>query len=99
MSDTYTTMEDAITEHIKSGGDDGVMVTGWILVASISSLDHDSSNIDGYVTFTSQGLPHHTQIGLLNVSLDDRKASAMFASMNSMIMMIDDGDDEDGDDE
>ena len=88
-------IDEAISEYAKAGGDDGTFVTGWIVIASVSSPDHDSSRTDGYFTVCSDGLPHHTQIGLLNVSLDDKRALSMFGAMSAIaINMNDEGEDD-----
>lgn len=89
-------IDEAISSYIKEQGQDGSFVTGWIMVASVSSPDHDSSRTDGYVTVSSDGLPHHTQIGLLNVSLDDKRALSMFSAMGAIaINMSEDGEEDD----
>lgn len=67
-------LENAVDEYIKGKSEeDGTFVTGWVLVASLSSPDHDSTHTDGYVTISSEGLPHHAQVGLLNVALKIRR--------------------------
>jgi len=66
-------LDDAISEHIKESSDiEGLFVTGWTLVASISSSSIDTSSHDGYVMMNSEGLSHHNIVGLLTVSLQDR---------------------------
>lgn len=95
MSDgTISSVDDAISEYAKANGDDGIFVTGWIVIASVSSPDHDSSSTDGYFTIASDGLPHHTQIGLLNVSLDDKRALSMFGAMSAIAINMNDEDDD-----
>lgn len=88
-------IDDAISAYIKSEGDDGTFVTGWIIVASVSSPEHDATRSDGYVTASSDGLPHHTQVGLLTVALQDKQSISLFGSMSSVILnLTDDEDDE-----
>ena len=87
-------LEDAIDEYIKGkSNEDGIFVTGWVLVTSLSSPDHDSSRTDGYVTLSSDGLPHHAQVGLLKVALDDKHAMSIIGSMNAIAISFDDDDD------
>jgi hypothetical protein len=97
MSDSNVRgIDDAVSSYIKSEGQDGSFVTGWLMIASVSSPDHDSTHTDGYVTVTSDGLPHHTQIGLLNVALDDKRALSMFSAMGAIaVNMTIDEEDED----
>jgi len=85
-------IDNALDEYIKTSGGEDSFVTGWILVASISSPSHDSGLSDGYVTVTSDGLPHHVQLGLLQVAQQDKQSIAMVASMASLL-----GGDEDDD--
>lgn len=85
-------IDNALDEYVKAGGGEDSFVTGWILVASISSPSHDSGLSDGYVTVTSDGLPHHVQLGLLQVAQQDKQSIAMVASMASLL-----GGDEDDD--
>lgn len=83
-------LEDAVDDYIKGKSEeDGTFVTGWVLVASLSSPDHDSTHTDGYVTVSSEGLPHHAQVGLLKVSLDDKQAMSMFNAMSAIAINFD----------
>lgn len=82
-------IDEAVNDYVRESGD-GVFTTGWILVASVSSPSHDIGISDGYFTITSDGLPHHTQLGLLKTCLDDKAAQALLASMVSILS----GDDE-----
>ena len=84
-------IDKALDEYIKQGGDGG-FATGWILVASISSPTHEIGTSDGYVTVASDGLPHHAQLGLLKMALDDKAAQAMLASMSQIVNQFEDDD-------
>lgn len=86
-------IEKALDGYIKEGGGEDSFVTGWVLVASMSSPSHDSGLTDGYVTVTSEGLPHHVQLGLLTVAMQDKQSIAMVASMASLLS-VDDEEDE-----
>ena len=78
IDNTQHVLDDAISEHIKNGSDiENLFVTGWTLVASVSSSDIDSSSHDGYVMINSEGLAHHSIVGLLTVSLQDRGNMSM----------------------
>ena len=69
-------IEKAIDEYIKAGGEGGEFVAGWILVGAVSSSSLDNMGHNGYVTITSEGLPHHAQLGLLQVAQQDKQAGA-----------------------
>lgn len=86
-------IDKAVDEYVKDGSEGG-FTTGWILVASISSPAHDIGTTDGYVTVSSDGLPHHAQLGLLKMAMDDKAAQAILASMASIMGQYGDEDDE-----
>jgi hypothetical protein len=88
-------IDKAIDEYVKASMD-GAFPTGWVLVASVSSVVHDKYSSDGYTTITSDGLPHHVQLGLLQVAQFDKQSMSMIASMGSLIASRDE-DDEWGD--
>jgi hypothetical protein len=77
-------IDKAIDEYVKASMD-GAFPTGWVLIASVSSLQHDKHSSDGYTTITSEGLPHHVQLGLLQVAQFDKQSMSMIASLSSMI--------------
>lgn len=77
-------IEEALDAYIKDGMKDA-FVTGWILVASVSSPSHDIGESDGYVTVTSEGLPHHAQVGLLQVAQNDKQSMSVLASLGGML--------------
>ena len=80
-------IEEAVDGYIKDGMEDA-FVTGWILVASVSSPSHDIGESDGYVTVTSEGLPHHAQVGLLQVAQNDKQSMSVLASLGGMLADI-----------
>jgi hypothetical protein len=64
-------LDHPISEYFDGAGDQGSIVTGWAITASVQ---HRSMvNSDGYFTRQSQGLPFHSQIGLLSAALDEKK--------------------------
>lgn len=95
--ETFNKLDDAIRAHVKESSGDDVITTGWVLVASASSLAYDSNGEDGYVTFASPGLPHHSQVGLLTIANDDKKNMALLASIGHAASMDFDEDEWDGD--
>ena len=87
-------IEDAVDEYVKDGMD-GAFVTGWVLVASVSSPEHDIGSSDGYVTVSSDGLPHHVQIGLLQVAQNDKQSMSVIASLGGMLNSLYDDEEDD----
>lgn len=72
--------EEAVTQLIRATGDGQEIVTGWVLCASVK---HPSMpNSDGYTVENSAGLPYHTQIGLLQASIDEKRGTVMGQIIN-----------------
>ena len=84
LAETYKGLDDAVDAHLKEATGEAVFTTGWVLITSVSSVEHDSENTDGYMTFTSEGLPHHSHIGLLQVALDDRKNISLLSMFGNL---------------
>ena len=80
---TLNAIDDAITTHIKNNRSKTSIVTGWIVIASVS--DVESQDRDGYIMQASERLPHHTQLGLLNMALEDKKNMSMIATIRGLI--------------
>jgi len=80
---TLDAIDDALTEHVKSQRGQSSIVTGWVLVASVS--DSDNPEHDGYILQSSAALSHHTQVGLLNVALDDKRNISLLSTINSVM--------------
>jgi len=87
IRETHNALDRAIDKHTKESakGEDGVFVTGWVLITSVSSPDYDGTQSDGYVTYTSDGLQHHATMGLLNVALQERNAVSMLSTINTFM--------------
>jgi hypothetical protein len=81
----HRAIEDAIDAYVAAGNDIGVFVTGWIFVASLSSPVHDGHGTDGYATISSNGLPHHAQVGLLSMATDEKKNMSMMATLRNIM--------------
>jgi hypothetical protein len=90
VNETFRALDKAVDEHVKNTNEDGVFVTGWLIVASLSSPSHDIGSSDGYITYTSDGMPHHSQIGLLNIALDDRRNVSMLSTISVAMGLLDD---------
>ena len=63
-------LDDTIGEVVQQG-DPGAIVTGWAI--SVSVKHQNMPKGDGYVYLHSEALPHHSQIGLLQTALDDKR--------------------------
>jgi hypothetical protein len=80
---TLNGIDDAISAHVKTNRTKSSIVTGWIIIASIS--DVENAERDGYILQASARLPHHTQVGLLNLALDDKRNIGMLSTLRSMM--------------
>ena len=80
---TLNGIDDAINTHVKTNRSKSSIVTGWIVIASIS--DVENAERDGYILQSSPSLPHHTQVGLLNLALDDKRNIGMLSTLRSMM--------------
>ena len=80
---TLNGIDDAITNHIKSNRTRTSIVTGWIVIASVSDIENEDR--DGYIMQASERLPHHTQLGLLNMALEDKKNMSMIATIKGLM--------------
>lgn len=81
--ETVDGIDDAINKHVKTNRTKSAIVTGWVMVASVS--DVENADRDGYIMQSSQSLPHHTQIGLLNLALEDKKNMSMLATIRALM--------------
>lgn len=68
-------LDEAITEFMRETGDGGEVVTGWVMSCSVKHSTLPSS--DGYALEHSEGLPYHSQLGLLQAALDERRHTVL----------------------
>lgn len=80
---TIDGMEDAISDHIKTHKDGNSIVTGWIVIASVQ--DSENMEQDGYVMQSSLSMPHHVQVGLLSLALDDKRNLGILSTLRSVL--------------
>lgn len=90
-------IEQAIDDYVKAGGDGREFVTGWILVGAVASSSLDNIGHNGYITITSEGLPHHAQLGLLAVAQQDKQAGANLSAFYALSESLSDEDWEEDD--
>lgn len=80
---TLNAIDNAINTHVKTNRTNGSIVTGWIVIASVS--DVENADRDGYIMQSSQSLPHHTQVGLLSMALDDKRNIGIVSTLRGMM--------------
>jgi hypothetical protein len=70
-------MDDAVTQYIKSKYGDSLMTTGWVLVVSTAEGALAGAP-NGFVMMHNEGLPQHTQLGLLQSGVNSVTHDQMF---------------------
>jgi hypothetical protein len=83
FKETLNGIDEAINTHVKTNRTKGSVVTGWIVIASIS--DVEAVDRDGYILQASESLPHHTQVGLLNMALDDKRNISLLSTIKALM--------------
>lgn len=81
--ETVNGIEEAINKHVKEHKEENSIVTGWIVIASVAESNHMER--DGYIIQTSPSMPHHVQVGLMSMALDDKRNLGIIATLQSMI--------------
>jgi hypothetical protein len=76
------TIETAINDYVRRETNGKSFPTGWVIVASLAPPGGDTGRGDSYLTLSSDGLPTHTMMGLLELAQTDSKNM-------SLISMID----------
>jgi len=75
-------LDEAVTRYFHGSGGAGEFVTGWVLSASVKHPAHQNS--DGYFTQHSEGLPYHSQLGLLVAALEEKQNLVLINTMKGM---------------
>lgn len=68
-------LDDAISEWVTAQSEGVEFVTGWVLSVSVKNASLPRS--DGYLTHHSEGLPYHSQVGLLRVALEEMQNTVL----------------------
>jgi hypothetical protein len=68
-------LESQIEKYVRSNADGKEIITGWVL--SVSIKHPSANNSDGYIVENSDGLPYHSQLGLLVAALDEKKSAVL----------------------
>lgn len=88
-------LESAINNYVKSQTKNETFPTGWVVVASLAPME-GSNGADSYLTMTSDGLPLHSQIGLMQVAQNDTRNAMMISLVSGIVgaVLDDDGEDD-----
>ena len=66
-------IEKSINDYVRMESNGKSFPTGWVLVASLAPPNGNTGSVDSYLTLSSEGLPVHTQLGLLELAQTDVK--------------------------
>jgi hypothetical protein len=66
-------IEKSINDYVRMETGGKSFPTGWVLVASLAPPNGKTGSADSYLTLSSEGLPVHTQLGLLELAQTDVK--------------------------
>ena len=86
---TVGVIDEAIRAHVREHKEEPSVVTGWVFVAAVSESDYPDR--DGYVVQSSLGMQHHSEVGLLQMAIDDKRNFGILATLSS-VMRDDDTD-------
>ena len=75
-------MDDTVTQYIKSQYGNSMMTTGWMLVVSTAEGALKGAP-NGFVMIHNEGLPQHTQLGLLQAGVKSVTHAQMFARLGN----------------
>lgn len=92
--ETRDKVDEAIVAHMKQIGGGDTIVTGWVVVAALTSPSHDNTGTDGYMSFTSDAMQHHGHIGLLTIALEERRNIGFISQLQDAITYLDEEDGE-----
>ena len=70
-----TELEKQIEKYIRANADGAEIITGWVLSVSVKHPSMETS--DGYIVENSEGLPYHSQIGLLTAAIDEKRNTVL----------------------
>lgn len=78
-------IENAINDYVRGESKGKSFPTGWVIVASLAPPAGDTGSGDSYLTLSSEGLPVHTQLGLLELAQADVKNMSLISMIDFII--------------
>jgi hypothetical protein len=79
------TIDRALNDYVRRETNGKSFPTGWVLVASLAPPNGDTGSGDSYLTLSSEGLPVHTQMGLLDMAQSDAKNLSMLSIVSQFL--------------
>ena len=82
------TIEKAINDYVRKETDGKSFPTGWVIVASLAPPSGNTGLSDTYLTLSSDGLPVHTMMGLMELAQADARNMSMLSILSHSIKNI-----------
>lgn len=82
------TIEKAINDYVRKETDGKSFPTGWVIVASLAPPSGNTGLSDTYLTLSSDGLPVHTMMGLMELAQSDIRNMSMLSLLSHSIKNI-----------
>ena len=86
------TIDKALSDYVRKETKGKSFPTGWVVVASLAPPAGNTGQGDSYLTLSSDGLPMHTQMGLLELAQIDGRNMSMLSSIIQFLPKRGDGD-------
>jgi hypothetical protein len=78
-------IENSINDYVRGETKGKSFPTGWVIVASLAPPAGDTGSGDSYLTLSSEGLPVHTQLGLLELAQTDVKNMSLVSMIDFIL--------------
>lgn len=81
-------IEKALHDYVTKETGGKSFPTGWVVVASLAPPSGDTGRGDSYLTLSSEGLPVHTMMGLMELAQNDARNVSMLSVIAESIEML-----------
>jgi hypothetical protein len=82
------TIERALSDYVRKETNGKSFPTGWVVVASLAPPSGNTGESDSYLTLSSDGLPVHTMMGLMELAQSDIRNMSMLSILSQSIKNI-----------
>jgi hypothetical protein len=82
------TIDRALNDYVRKETEGKSFPTGWVIVASLAPPSGDTGQSDSYLTLSSDGLPVHTMMGLMELAQADARNMSMLSILSHSIKNI-----------
>jgi hypothetical protein len=81
-------VDKALNDYVQKQTNGKSFVTGWVVVASLAPPSGNTGESDSYLTLSSDGLPVHTMMGLMELAQADARNMSMLSILSQSIRGI-----------